>query len=248
VKMKAKHARQLRAIDLLLLSSAGLILAACDPVAESPIAAPTETVAATQPLVDATTSPPPPLGDASVFRRATFDCGIDISYPKHWTVLSREEDLNIRASAQARGIIPTPGRKTLLLLNSTPEPHAAQLRLTLSAVTEPSRQMLTSLASDREALGWLGDGIFEELQSYGAVVIESRRDLRVVLVGSLPSLHLSYDRHAVRGIGNWRVDQYNVPLSDQSLQITLSYNVAAQALYEPILKSSLASISISPAC
>jgi hypothetical protein len=204
-------------------------------------------------LPPVTAAIPPTSGPDQVYARAEFDCGIAVSYPAHWGVLTREMDLNIRANAEARGTNPSPtGRRTLLLLNSTPEPHGAQLRLVVSpAEPDVTQENFLAMASDHAVLGAITEQMLEQFRSgeaQGGVRVVTMRPARVERLGDHAAMHLSYDRESMLGGSNWRVDQYQIPIGTSLLQFTISYRIEEAEMWAPILTASLASLDVGGGC
>lgn len=191
----------------------------------------------------------PSTGVGQLFTRAQFGCAA-ISYPSHWRRLTSDEDLNLRASTAARGFPTTSGRTTLLLLNAMPEPHGAQIRVTVSDEPQMNEAILLELAGDHETLVSISDQLAQGFNSNpnSNVRVLQMRPATVVRLAGHAALLLSYDREGMLEDGPWRVDQYKIPLDGRLLQITASYRTNDGPVWSPILASSLASIDIIGAC
>lgn len=204
-------------------------------------------------LPQATNVSPPVAAADQVYRRSEFECGIALSYPAHWGVLTQEMDLNVQAGAQARGTLPRPsGSTTLLLLNSTPEPHGAQLRLVVEpADRDLTQEILPYLANDPATLQAMSDQLLQQLRTLeatGGARIVRMRPARVERLDNLAAIHMSYDRASALGGSDWRVDQYHIPVERVLIHFTISYRIDEEQQWSPILSASLASLEVGDGC
>ena len=224
-------------------------LCACVPV---PRDTPDSATAITE-LPDATNASPPIAAANHVYRRSEFECGIALSYPAHWEVLTREMDLNIQANAQARGTPPRPsGNRTLLLLNSTPEPHGAQLRLVVNPANQDvTQRVLLDMAHDQATLHVISDQLLQQFrarEAAGGVRVVTMRPARVERLDDHAAIHTSYDRLSMLGGSDWRVDQYQIPVEGALIHFTISYQIDEEQQWSPILNASLASLQVGDGC
>lgn len=200
----------------------------------------------------ATSAIVPPIGAGAAYRRLAFDCGISVSIPAHWKILSQDDDLNIQARVQAQGVPPSSvGRKTLLLVNSSPEPSAAHVRLIRIPETELSKATLLSVAADDEALKAMAAAFqqsWNASSSTGGLSVVNMRPLRVEKLAGQAAIHLSYDRTGLNGDGNWRVDQFKIPTEGHLVTYTVSYRLSQEQMYKPMLDATLASLTVAEDC
>jgi hypothetical protein len=240
-----------RYATLALLSFA---LLGCDSRQSSDVAATiqrTQFVArleATGRLPAATEASAPVTGPETAFALETFACGISIARPSAWRRLTASQDQNIQAAVQAKGVEPDVGRQTLLLMNSTPEPHAAQLRIKLTDDPDPAADVVLEVANDESILQMWTDQLRGAFESSALVKIVEMPRAKVVRLANRPAIHFQYTRKDPGAGPDWRVDQYKIPLGTKMLHLTTSFSTLEGEAYSPILQSVLASLKAPNDC
>lgn len=180
-----------------------------------------------------------------LYRTVELPEGMTVSFPAHWTVLTHEATLNIRAAADATVGPGDPGKATVLALNSTPAPHGAQFRI---SITRPSPyaagDFLTLSSSDLAAFSESLLAQYRAAEASGGPHIVNMSTATVEQMSGHAVLHISYSRSGLNGDSEWQVDQYKVPMGEYLVECTSSYRTSERALWHPILAATLGSLRL----
>jgi len=172
--------------------------------------------------------------------------GISISIPAHWTILSKDDLLNLGAATESISPASDNGKEALLAVNSSPEPHGAQLRISITSPLPYSKDDLLKMTPSDLKL--VSDGLlssFKALEDKGGIHVLEMYDSTIEQIDGHAALHMSYLRSSMNEGPNWRVEQYKIPVSDHLVELTLSYRDSERSLWQPILTRSMHSLSVS---
>jgi hypothetical protein len=161
--------------------------------------------------------------------------GISVDIPNHWNVLEAATISNIRAHAEAIDGLNRENKETILAVNSEPQPHVAQVRI--SAVIPGSftqEMLLNTTQKDLDDLKSEYWKVFSGLKKIKIINIDS---VEIENVGGHNALIISYIREGMVEPSPWMVTIYEIPIStDKLIYFTISYRIKNEILLKPILK------------
>lgn len=178
----------------------------------------------------------------SEFKRLTFQDGISLEVPSHWSILSLDTRRNLnlagRSALENAGVEPSSSQKyTLLAVNASPSPTGAMIRLSVLVPPSISQDDLRSMSKDDLLeVDVETRKIFKALEGGGAIKVLRWYESRVEKIGRSSALVISYDRQSSVGTGAWRVTQYKIPTGNFLIELTLSNREADAKVWGPILE------------
>lgn len=156
--------------------------------------------------------------------------------------MSLEDRKNLLAAGQAMidnaGIEGSRGRKeSLLAMNATPSPAGAIIRVSVTSPPDYTQSELATLTPhDLREVGAGMLSMFRLLESTGGPKIIEMQPVRIEWINNHRALVIPYIRAGVTGPSPWHVTQYNIPVSNRLIVITLSHRQADSIVWVPILE------------
>ena len=78
--------------------------------------------------------------------------------------------------------------------------------------------------------------MFMKMAASGGPKIVEMQPVRVEKINNRRALVLPYIRTSAVGPSNWQVNQYKIPVSDKTIELTLSYRLSDANVWRPILE------------
>ena len=184
---------------------------------------------------------PMPASAIDGFKKLKLPQGITIEIPAHWNELPLEDRQNLSAmgsASAAKAGLEIEGLKTnLLAVNAVPAPTKAMIRV--SSTTQPAFTAADLLAlsdADLQEAGQMELEQFRKAAKSGGIHLLDMAAPRVVTISGHPTYMLTYFRSGVVNKSEkWQVNQFQSPLPDRIIQVTVSWNVANEQILKPIL-------------
>ena len=185
----------------------------------------------------------------NLFHRVHLAYGISLDVPSHWTVLSRDDRKNNQAAAQAMidnsGMEELSGGKEFLLgVNASPSPTGAMIRVSATPIEFTQKDLEDVTTTDMKELGIQMLTLFKKLEASGGPKIIEMQPIRIDKIKNYRVLVIPYIRASVNGPSPWQVTQYQVPISNRFIQITLSHRKSDAVVWRPILEKIYRSIQL----
>lgn len=175
------------------------------------------------------------------FQHIQLNHGISVDIPSHWLILSSDIKKNVTTAADAMlsnaDIEPEEGvKKTLLAVNSTPNPTGAMIRVGILSHQYWTQAKLESASEEelREVQTAMID-VFKRLEASGTKILIEMQPVRVEKLNGVNVLVTSYIRESKFG-PPWQVTQYKIPVKNRLIEFTLSYRLADDIIWKPILE------------
>lgn len=175
------------------------------------------------------------------FKKVTLSQGITIEIPAHWNELPVEERQNLSAMGSAiaaKAGIELEGLKTnLLAVNAVPAPTQATIRV--SSTTRPTftaADLLAMTDADFLDAGRMVLEQFRQAEKSGGIHVLGMATPSVVTLSGHPTYMMTYFRSGIVDKSEkWQVTQFQSPLPDRNIQVTVSWNVANEPILKPML-------------
>ena len=176
------------------------------------------------------------------FRQLSLAYGISIDIPSHWHILSKDTRKNISAAGQAvvdnSGTEGISGKKrSLLAVDSIPSPTGAMIRVSVTSPPDYSQyDLMAATSTDLKQAQFELQKIFKQMEGSGGPKIIEMQAFRIEKLNKYRMLVMPYIRAGIRNSSPWQVLQYKIPVSNQLIEITLSYKTSDAYLWKPILE------------
>lgn len=176
------------------------------------------------------------------FRRVQLAYGISLDIPSHWTVLPQSTRRNIVAAREAitsnAGIEGSSGRKEkLLAVNATPDPSGAMISVSVTSPPDYTQADLAAFTpADLKEIGTGLQSMLKKLETSGGPKIIEMQAVRIENLKSHRWLVIPYVRAGIKEPSAWQVTQYNIPVSNQLIEIILSHRQSDAIVWRPILE------------
>ncbi len=176
------------------------------------------------------------------FRKVQLAYGISLDIPAHWVVLEEAVRKNIGAAGEAilnnSGVEGSAGRKERLLkVNAVPYPTGAMIGVSVtSAIDYTQADVAAFTAADLNDIGTEMRKAWEKLEASGTPKLLEMQPTRIEPFNNFLALVISYVRADLFGPSPWQVTQYKIPVSNQLIEITLSYRQSDGVLWKPVLE------------
>jgi len=193
-------------------------------------------------IVSLLVAPNTVLAEGNSFRHIQLTYGISLDIPSNWTVLSEDMrnklDTYGKTVAGKAGVELKNGKKEgLLAVNATPSPTGAMIRVSVIMPCDVTQDELATLsASDLKVIGTETKNMFMKMAASGGPKIVEMQPVRVEKINNRRALVLPYIRTSAVGPSNWQVNQYKIPVSDKTIELTLSYRLSDANVWRPILE------------
>jgi len=185
------------------------------------------------------------------FLSMQLDHGISLEVPSHWSVLPIEGRQNLAAASRSvvdNAGVGNPGTRnvTLLAMKATPEPTGAMI---LVEAMFPAAFTQSDLAAATPSdLEWIGSeflSVFEKANAASGGVLKVVRvdPVRIEQINGHGALVIPYIRDSVVDDSQWRVTQYQIPVTGHTITVTLSHRVSDEFMWKPILEKVKRSIA-----
>ena len=194
------------------------------------------------------------IGSASaqdtVFRRVYLAYGISLEIPIHWEVLSQDEKQNLAAASEAmvRNAGDTIGsgkKERLLAVSSKPFPSEAKIRVSVTTPPEFTQAGLAATTSaELNQMRAEFISMFNNMSASSGQRVLEMQTPRIERISNKLALAMAYTRTDPYGSSPWQVTQYQIPVSNRLIQITLSYRQSDAFVYKPILENVKRSIRL----
>lgn len=181
------------------------------------------------------------IANETSYSQINLPQNISISIPSNWIQLSEDMKKQITEFAKnAVGGNPEihfdNNKKTLLAVNSAPEPHAAMIRvsLTMGQGQEFTQEDMKKITP--EDLKYMTREFERITRNVGVFKLIKMQNICVENIHNCEALVIPYIRASAVDGSHWQVRQYKISAYGKYIEMTLSHKLSQSKTMEPILK------------
>lgn len=168
--------------------------------------------------------------------------GMSLEVPSHWNLISKDNRKNILVSARAlvenSGVAGAERNETsLLVIKALPEPSGAIIRVDAVIPPDYTQEEIESLTE--ENLQEFSKVFIEQahkMEKKGGARFISMNEIKIEKIGEHKALYYSYSRASLVDESTWTVYQYNIPVKNQLIEVTISHRDSDKLLWIPIVQ------------